>query len=72
MSEFWDGHAKKIDRERFRDHAQYLWAPENFPYEKLTRFIYDTVWITAFGERRTLSDWGSSKGNDENRPSQID
>ena len=53
MSKFWDEWARKIDRERFRAHGQYLWAPSEFPYEALARAVYAEklgYWIDRLGE----------------------
>ena len=53
MSKFWDEWARKIDRERFRAHGQYLWAPPEFPYEALARAVYEAnlgYWIDRLGE----------------------
>ena len=50
---FWrDGHERRIDRERFRGHEQYL-GQHGYPYEAMVEHVRSTPragWIEALGE----------------------
>ena len=43
MSRFWQEHARAISLDRFRATDQYLWQPESYPWETLTRRLFEAV-----------------------------